>query len=93
MKDNFNPNEQESVSQTRAILAWMRDGNTIHDGLCREKFGSSRLGARIKDIEKIVGYKPMRKLTEVWGRDVKGNPVRKHVMFYWLKEREEKVKP
>ena len=64
MKDNYNPNEQESVSQTRAILAWMRDGNTIHDGLCREKFGSSRLGARIKDIEKGFGVKGVKMYME-----------------------------
>jgi hypothetical protein len=83
---NNNPNKKSSLSHTRAILAWMRAGNTINDELCRKKFHCTRLGARIKDIEKIVGYKPLRKFTEVWGFDAEGNPVKKHVMFYWLRQ-------
>ena len=81
---NINPNSQTSLSQTRAILAYMRAGNSITPGEARNLCGSDRLGARIKDIEKIVGYKPPRAYVTVMGKDAEGNPKKKRVMSYWL---------
>lgn len=82
--NNVNPNAKHSASQTRRILEFMREGNTITPGEARALFGSDRLGARIADIEKIVGYKPPRKFVKVVGFDVDGKPVEKRVMQYWL---------
>ena len=87
-KVNDNPNPSTSQSQTRAILAYMRDGHSITPGEARQMFGSDRLGARIKDIEKIVGYKPPRRMVSVMGRDAHGNPKEKRVMSYWLENDE-----
>ena len=81
---NDNPNRKHSVSQTKQILEYMRAGNTITPSEARELFHSDRLGARISDIEKIVGYKPPRRMIAVKGLDSEGNPVMKHVMQYWL---------
>ena len=83
---NINPNQEISLSQTRAILAYMRAGNVITPDVARRKFGSDRLGARIKDIEKIVGYEPPRRMVKVLGKDANGNPKEKRVMSYWLNE-------
>lgn len=81
---NDNPNAKTSMGQTRAILQYMREGHAITPGEARKMFGTDRLGARIMDIEKIVGYKPPRKMVKVVGKDVDGNPVVKHVKQYWL---------
>lgn len=83
---NINPNPQTSLSQTKAILAYMRTGCIITPDVARKKFGSDRLGARIKDIEKIVGYKPPRRMVKVLGKDADGKPKEKRVMSYWLNE-------
>ena len=50
MKDNFNPNEQESVSQAKRILAYMLEGHRITPYEALTYFGSLRLGARIADL-------------------------------------------
>lgn len=84
MNTNDNPNSKTSLSQTRAILAYMRAGHSITPGEARSLCGSDRLGARIKDIEKIVGYKPPRAYVTVMGVDAEGKPKKKHVMSYWL---------
>ena len=81
---NENPNEKSSLSQTRAILAYMREGNSITPGEARRMFGSDRLGARIKDIEKIIGFPPSRSYVTVDGRDAGGHPCKKRVMSYYL---------
>ena len=88
MSNNINPNAQNCLSQTRAILAYMRAGNVITPDVARRKFGSDRLGARIKDIEKIVGYEPPRRYVKVIGKDANGNPKEKRVMSYWLESEE-----
>lgn len=59
MNENFN--RETSASQTQMILAYMRDGNSITPIEALNMFGSFRLGARIADIAKIVGYPPKRK--------------------------------
>lgn len=51
MKDNYNPNEATSASQTSRILAWMKAGNRITPIQALELFGSFRLGARIAEIK------------------------------------------
>lgn len=81
---NVNPNPRTTVSQTRAILSYLREGRSITPSEARRLCGSDRLGARIMDIEKIVGYKPPRKMVEVAGTDALGNAVKKRVMSYWL---------
>lgn len=81
---NLNPNPRTTLTQTRAILDYMRDGNAITPEDARRMFGCSRLSGRIMDIEKIVGYKPPRKMVEVLGRDASGHQVKKRVMSYYL---------
>ena len=83
---NANPNPRTTLSQTRVILSYMRQGLAITPSEARRLCGSDRLGARIMDIEKIVGYKPLRKMVEVTGRDALGNAVKKRVMSYWLRD-------
>jgi hypothetical protein len=82
---NVNPNPRTSLSQTRAILSYMRQGRAITPSEARRLYGSDRLGARIMDIEKIVGYKLPRKMVEVSGMDASGHAVKKRVMSYWLR--------
>jgi len=82
---NVNPNSRTTLSQTRAILSYMRQGRAITPSEARRLYGSDRLGARIMDIEKIVGYKLPRKMVEVAGVDASGNAVKKRVMSYWLR--------
>ena len=52
------------------------------------KFGCDRLGARIMDIEKIVGYKPPRARVQVNDFTPDGKPCLKRVMSYWLESEE-----
>lgn len=40
----------EQETQTRQILQFMQEGNTITDAIARERFDCSRLGARIWDL-------------------------------------------
>ena len=84
MNTNNNPNQKESISQTRAILSYMREGNSITPKDTRKMFRCDRLGARIKDIEKIVGYKPPRAFVHVKDLTADGKPCIKRVMSYWL---------
>ena len=81
---NDNPNPEGSRSQARRILEYMREGHTITPGEARRLFGSDRLGARIMDIERMVGYKPPRRLVQGAGLDPDGRAVTKRVMQYWL---------
>lgn len=83
---NINPNPESSLSQTKAILAWMRAGRTITPKEARVMWHCDRLGARIKDIEKIVGYPPPRQRVEVQDFTADGKPIVKRVMSYWLRE-------
>ena len=83
---NANPNPRTTLSQTRVILSYMRQGLAITPSEARRLCGSDRLGARIMDIEKIIGYKPLRKMVEVAGVDALGNAVKKRVMSYWLRD-------
>lgn len=79
---NINPNISTSASQTRRILAYMREGNTITPQEALREFGTMRLGARIADIEKIIGYAPLRKRVAV--RNAEGKTV--YVCQYWLQK-------
>lgn len=75
MKDNFNPNEQESVSQAKRILAYMLEGNRITPYEALTHFGSLRLGARIADLR-------------AQGHEIKSEfvttPTGKRVKAYWI---------
>lgn len=86
MQSNDNPNLESSRSQTRAILSYLREGNSITPAEARKLFGCDRLSGRIMDIEKIVGYKPLRKMVKVSGIDPNGRSVMKRVMQYWLQK-------
>lgn len=55
---NINDNAQNSASQTKQILAYMKSGNSINPLQALSMFGCFRLGARIADIAKIIGYPP-----------------------------------
>ena len=79
-KINNNPNELNSQTQTARILAYMREGNTITPLEALHKFNCFRLGARISDIEGIIGYPPERKKVPVVNAEGK----KVHVMSYWL---------
>jgi hypothetical protein len=79
-QENINENEVNSSSQTRRILAYLKDGNKITPLEALEKFGTLRLGARIADIEEIVGYPPHRDRVQVTNRS--GKLV--WVARYWL---------
>ena len=77
---NINLNAENSSSQTRQILAWMKAGNRINPMEALRRFGSFRLGARIKDIEELIGYPPSRQKIQVENRQ--GKTV--WVNEYWL---------
>ena len=77
---NINLNAENSSSQTRQILAWMKAGNRINPMEALRRFGSFRLGARIKDIEEMIGYPPSRQKIQVENRQ--GKTV--WVNEYWL---------
>lgn len=79
---NDNPNPRTSGSQTSLILEYMRDGNAITSLEALALFGSSRLSARIKDIEKRTGLTPSRKKVHVKNRQ--GKDI--WVTQYWLEE-------
>ena len=76
---NINDNKN-SESQTKRILAYLRAGNRITPLEALRKFNCFRLGARIADIEKIIGYAPNRKRVKVTNAD--GKEV--YVCQYWL---------
>ncbi len=65
MKSNVNDNADTSASQTKRILAYLKDGNTITPMEALKKFSCFRLGARIAEISEIVGYKLPRKRVQV----------------------------
>ena len=81
-----NPNHKTSLSQTRAILAYLRTGQSVTDDLVRRKFHCASWRARLQDIERIVGYKLPRKMIQVQGLDCNNQPITKRVKCYWLKE-------
>ena len=81
MKNN-NLNAQTSASQTRRILAYLQNGHRINPIIALQDFGCFRLGARIKDIEKITGVAPQRRRIKVENRE--GKEV--YVAEYWLEE-------
>lgn len=77
---NINDNHELGESQTRKILNYLLQGNSITPLEALDKFNCMRLGARIKDIEKRLGYPPERKRVKVTNRD--GKEV--WVAAYWL---------
>lgn len=80
MKENINPNEETSQSQESKILDYMLRGHRITSLEAYEMFGCTRLSARIKDIEKHIGYAPKRERILVKNRA--GDLVR--VAQYWI---------
>ena len=82
MKTNIDTNHNNSQSQTAKILNYLLNGNTITPLEALDKFNCLRLGARIKDIEKRLGYPPERRRKKVTNRE--GKEV--YVAEYWLKE-------
>ncbi len=80
MKQNNNDNPETTASQTSRILSYMLEGHSITPLEALDLFGCFRLGARIKDIEKHLGYAPKRDRVQVKNRD--GKLVR--VARYWI---------
>lgn len=79
---NENMNGASSRSQTKRILEYLQGGGKLTHRDAERLFKCARLGARIKDIEKLIGRKPDRHF--VWVVDRDGE--RKHVMQYYLKQ-------
>ena len=77
---NINPNPESCASQTRRILEYLQKGGKLTHRKAERMFKCSRLPARIKDIEKIIGYPPLREMICV----VDDDGERKHVMQYHL---------
>jgi transposase len=77
---NDNPNTATSASQTKQILEYLQQGNTITPLEALRKFGCFRLTSRIWDIEQLTGIRPKRervKVTNAQGQQV-------YVMQYWI---------
>ena len=79
---NDNPNTNESVSQTRQLLAYMKGGNAITGLEALNRFGILSFTRRICDVEKLIGYPPLRRRIPVTNR--RGKKV--WVNQYWLEE-------
>jgi len=70
---NENPNTATSASQTKQILEYLQQGNTITPLEALRKFGCFRLTSRIWDIEQLTGIRPKRervKVTNAQGQQV-----------------------
>ena len=77
---NINDNPEVHASQVSKVLSYMLEGHTITPLEALDKFGAMRLSAIIMDIEKRIGYPPLRKRVKVknrFGKDV-------YVAMYWL---------
>ncbi len=53
MKNNDNPNQPTTLSQTRAILSYLKSGHRLTQLQAIDMFGCMRLPSRIHDIEKL----------------------------------------
>lgn len=80
MKANTNDNTEVCKSQTSRILSYLLEGHSLTPIEALQKFGTFRLGARIKDIEKQLGYAPRRDRVKV--RNAEGKDV--YVARYWI---------
>ena len=80
MKSNVNDNQQVCRSQTSRILSYLLEGHSITPLEAFQKFHTLRLGARIKDIEKQLGYAPRRDRVKV--KNAEGKEV--YVARYWI---------
>lgn len=67
-------------SQAGRILAYLRKGHSITTREAADIFGCYRLSARIKDIEKKIGYPPLREKITVKNRDGKEVQVAKYYL-------------
>ena len=77
---NVNDNEKVCISQTARILSYLLEGHSITPLEALDKFGCFRLGARIKDIERQLGYAPSRDRVKV--KNAEGKEV--YVARYWI---------
>lgn len=77
MTDNYNPNEVQSTSQAKKILAYMQEGNRITGIEALQLFGCFRLPSRITDL-RGEGY-------DIKSRFVK-TPTGKSVKEYWVED-------
>lgn len=77
---NVNDNPEVCASQTARILSYMLEGHAITPMEALQKFNCFRLGARIKDIERQLGFPPHRKRVKV--RNAEGKEV--YVTRYWI---------
>lgn len=80
MTQNYNDNPEVFASQCSRILSYMLEGHSITPLEALDKFGSMRLSAVIKQIEKKIGFAPMRDRVQVKNRFGKNV----YVARYWL---------
>ena len=81
-RDDVADMTEHYASQAKAVLAWMRDGNTITSLEALQRFGIISFPRRILDIEKMTGTAPKRKRIQVVNRA--GKTV--YVNQYWMEE-------
>ncbi len=80
MKSNDNDNPKVCRSQTSRILSYLLEGHSLTPLEAFQRFHTLRLGARIKDIERQLGYAPKRDRVKV--RNAEGKDV--YVARYWI---------
>ena len=78
---DINENLENTQSQARELLAYMRKGHRVTTRFIMEHFGIMSPTKRICDIEKIIGYPPLRERTS--GPNKKGKIV--YFNVYYLK--------
>lgn len=78
MSENFNPNEEQSASQAKRILAYMQTGHRITGLEALDMFGCFRLPSRITDLRN-KGY-------DISSRFVK-TASGKSIKEYWIEDR------
>lgn len=79
---NDNMNAESSASQAKRILEYLKAGGRLTPMDALAKFHTMRLGARIKDVEEMLGFPPSRqrvKKTNAEGKEV-------WVMEYYLEK-------
>ena len=79
---NIDPNPENSASQTRQLIAWMKAGNRITGLEALRRFGILSFTRRICDVAEALGVRPKRRRIQVENRH--GKLI--YVNEYWLEE-------
>lgn len=78
---DINENPKVTLSQARKILEYMRKGHRVTSLFIMEHFHIMSPRKRICDIEKIIGYPPLRETKRGTNKD----GVMVNYKEYWLK--------